>query len=61
VFRVETVRHRVWRDNPLHRSFVAAAWTVPLPGAVARRLDSPMARLEPGTANRILRDADASR
>jgi glycosyltransferase involved in cell wall biosynthesis len=59
VFREEKVRHWVWRDLPSYRSFVADAWTVPLPGAVARRLDSPMAWLKPGSANRILRDADA--
>ena len=41
VFREEKVRHWVWRDLPSYRSFVADAWTVPLPGAVARRLDSP--------------------
>lgn len=59
VFREEKVRHWVWRDNPHYRSSVVAAWTVPLPAAVARRLDSPMAWLKPGAANRILRDADA--
>ena len=58
-FREETVRHWVWRDNPHYRSFVAPAWTVPLPGAVLRRLDSPMAWLRPGSAKRILRGADA--
>jgi glycosyltransferase involved in cell wall biosynthesis len=59
VFREEKVRHWVWRDNPHYRSWVAPAWTVPLPGAVARRLDSPMAWLEPGSAGRILRGTDA--
>ena len=59
VFREEKVRHWVWRDNPHYRSFVAPAWTVPLPGSVARRLDSPMAWLRPGSADRILRGADA--
>ena len=59
VFREEKVRHWVWKDTPSYRSFVADAWTVPLPGAVARRLDSPMAWLKPGSANRILRGADA--
>jgi hypothetical protein len=48
VFREEEVRHWVWRDNPHYRSSVVGAWTVPLPGAVARRLDSPMAWLKPG-------------
>jgi glycosyltransferase involved in cell wall biosynthesis len=59
VFREEKVRHWVWRANPNYRSRVVPAWTVPLPGAVARRLDSPAAWLEPGSARRILHEADA--
>jgi glycosyltransferase involved in cell wall biosynthesis len=59
VFHEEKVRHWVWRNNPNYRSAVVPAWTVPLPGVVARRLDSPMAWLKPGSAKRILRGADA--
>ncbi len=59
VFREEKVRHWVWREYATYRSAVVGAWRVPLPGVVARRLDSPMAVLKPGVANRILRDADA--
>jgi glycosyltransferase involved in cell wall biosynthesis len=57
-FREEKVRHWVWRRTPDYRSLVVPAWTVPLPGPVARRLDSPMAWLEPGSAKRILHGAD---
>jgi glycosyltransferase involved in cell wall biosynthesis len=57
-FREEKVRHWVWRDSPDYRGRVVPAWTVPLPGPVARRLDSPMAWLEPGSAPRILHGAD---
>ncbi len=59
VFREEKVRHWLWRANPDYRSAVVPAWTVPLPGPVARRLDAPMAWLKPGSAAMILRDADA--
>jgi glycosyltransferase involved in cell wall biosynthesis len=57
-FREEKVRHWVWRHSPDYRSRVVPAWTVPLPGPVARRLDEPMAWLEPGSAKRILHEAD---
>lgn len=59
VFREERVRHWTWREMPTYRSAVVGAWRVPLPGAVARRLDSPMAMLKPGVARVVLAEADA--
>jgi glycosyltransferase involved in cell wall biosynthesis len=58
-FREERVRHWEWRPSADYPSAVVGSWTVPLPGAVARRLDSPMAVLRPGVAAAVLRDADA--
>lgn len=58
-FREEKVRHWTWRESPDYRSAVVGAWTLPLPGPVARRLDSPTAVLRPGVADDILRGTDA--
>lgn len=58
-FREEKVRHWTWAPHPDYRSAVIGAWTVPLPRAVARRLDAPAAMLRPGVARRLLDGMDA--
>lgn len=58
-FREEKVRHWVWRETADYRSTVVRAWVVPLPHAVARRLDEPAAALKPGVAGQVLAGVDA--
>ncbi|GAA1860893.1 hypothetical protein GCM10009836_46300 [Pseudonocardia ailaonensis] len=58
-FREEKVRHWTWRPSPDYPSSLVGCWRVPLPAAIARRLDSPMGLLRPGVARRLVKGSDA--
>lgn len=59
MFREEKVRHWRWREHDGYRSSLVRAWTLPMPGPIARRIDGRMAVLGPGVVDRILDGADA--
>lgn len=57
-FREEKVRHWSWRPSPDYPSRLVGSWQLPLPRAVARRLDAPPGLLRPGVARRLVRNSD---
>src|SRR6185437_7906294 len=60
LFRDEKIRHWTWRETADYPSSVVRTRRVPIPKALARRLDEPrMAMLDVGVANEVLDDADA--
>jgi glycosyltransferase involved in cell wall biosynthesis len=58
LFAEEPERHFVYRPHPGYSSAVLPSVRVPLPRAVARRLDSYQAALRPGWTRRMLDSAD---
>jgi glycosyltransferase involved in cell wall biosynthesis len=60
LFRDEEVRHWTWRDTVDYPSRIVRTRRVPIPNALARRLDEPrMAMLDLGVADEVLDGADA--